>query len=240
MPKEDIIGGLLLAVQKGESLEQAMLSFFNAGYKREEIEDAAREVQTLPDFPIQKPQPRPKVSLKPASKLKKLPQTSQLKPIKKLKPILQNVPKAIKSSISNGPIKESSTKGPLSLSNPTPKLNESSNEPPKPHEQEQLIKEFQQPVQTIEQIPEKPFQQPLAPVPEQTLEQQIVQQKSQQLPPQPMQNRNKLASNYGGNRKNPKSVMIWILSTLLFALVLFLGGVFLFRDSLIGFFNNLL
>lgn len=228
MVKEDIIGGLLLAVNKGETLQQAMLSFFNAGYKRGEIEMAARDVQSLPDFPTQSQQQnaKPKVSLKPASKLKKLPQTSQLKSIKKLKPILQNIPKAIKSSISNEPSKKPQTKGPLSLSKSTPKLNEFSNKPPKPHEQEQLIKEFQQPVQTIEQIPEAPFQQPLEPLPEQTIEQQ-----SQIVNP--------LASNYGGNRKNPKSTMIWILSGLLISLVLFLGGVFLFRDSLIGFFNNL-
>ncbi len=42
---EEILGGLKLALSKGESLKQAMMSFYNAGYKREEIEEAARESQ---------------------------------------------------------------------------------------------------------------------------------------------------------------------------------------------------
>ena len=42
---EGILGGLKLALSKGESLKQAMISFYNAGYKREEIEEAARELQ---------------------------------------------------------------------------------------------------------------------------------------------------------------------------------------------------
>jgi uncharacterized membrane protein len=42
---QGILGGLKLALSKGESLKQAMMSFYNAGYKREEIEEAARELQ---------------------------------------------------------------------------------------------------------------------------------------------------------------------------------------------------
>lgn len=45
MIKEDICGGLKLAVSKGESLKQAMITFYNAGYKKEDIESAARELQ---------------------------------------------------------------------------------------------------------------------------------------------------------------------------------------------------
>jgi len=41
MVKEEIIEGLRIAVSKGESLEKAMTSFYNAGYKKEEIEQAA-------------------------------------------------------------------------------------------------------------------------------------------------------------------------------------------------------
>jgi|TARA_Y100000034_G_scaffold136933_1_gene217298 ATP-dependent Zn protease len=43
--KEDILEGLKSAVSKGESLKQAMQSFYNAGYKKEEIEEAARDLQ---------------------------------------------------------------------------------------------------------------------------------------------------------------------------------------------------
>ncbi|MBT96673.1 hypothetical protein CMI49_01060 [Candidatus Pacearchaeota archaeon] len=43
--KEDILEGLKSAVSKGESLRQAMQSFYNAGYKKGEIEEAARDLQ---------------------------------------------------------------------------------------------------------------------------------------------------------------------------------------------------
>ena len=42
MVNKDILEGLRTALQRGYTLEQAMMSFFNAGYKKEEIEDAAR------------------------------------------------------------------------------------------------------------------------------------------------------------------------------------------------------
>ena len=42
MMEKVISEGLKLAVSKGETLQQAMQSFYNAGYKREYIESAAR------------------------------------------------------------------------------------------------------------------------------------------------------------------------------------------------------
>ncbi|MEM3091308.1 MAG: hypothetical protein QXD05_01110 [Candidatus Pacearchaeota archaeon] len=45
MVKEEIVEGLKMALSKGESLEKAMMSFFNAGYLKEDIEDAARYLQ---------------------------------------------------------------------------------------------------------------------------------------------------------------------------------------------------
>lgn len=45
MIDEGIFGGLKLALSKGESLKQAMMSFYNAGYKKEDIEDSARALQ---------------------------------------------------------------------------------------------------------------------------------------------------------------------------------------------------
>lgn len=45
MVKEDILGGLKSAVSRGFSLRDAMVSFYNAGYARTDIEDAARTVQ---------------------------------------------------------------------------------------------------------------------------------------------------------------------------------------------------
>jgi len=54
--KEEILGGLKLALSKGESLKQAMMSFYNAGYKKQDIEEAARtlHMQEHPSL-LQKP-----------------------------------------------------------------------------------------------------------------------------------------------------------------------------------------
>ena len=45
MVREDILAGLRSAVAKNESLKQAMISFYNAGYKREDIQEAGRVLQ---------------------------------------------------------------------------------------------------------------------------------------------------------------------------------------------------
>lgn len=57
MVREDILGGLGAALQRGESLKQAMLTFFNAGYKKEEIEEAARALETEKASPAQQNPP---------------------------------------------------------------------------------------------------------------------------------------------------------------------------------------
>lgn len=45
MPNQQILEGLKFALQRGESLNEAMLTFFNAGYPRHEIEESARALQ---------------------------------------------------------------------------------------------------------------------------------------------------------------------------------------------------
>lgn len=45
MVRDEIKEGLKEAVNRGESLRQAMVSFYNAGYKKQDIEEAARAVQ---------------------------------------------------------------------------------------------------------------------------------------------------------------------------------------------------
>ena len=45
MVNEDIVGGLKLALSKGETLKSAMMTFFNSGYKKEDIEWAAKSLQ---------------------------------------------------------------------------------------------------------------------------------------------------------------------------------------------------
>jgi hypothetical protein len=45
MANQDILGGLKSALSRGYSLEEAMLSFLNGGYKKEDIEEAAQSLQ---------------------------------------------------------------------------------------------------------------------------------------------------------------------------------------------------
>jgi hypothetical protein len=54
MPKEEIIEGLKYALAKGEPLPEAMMSFYNAGYSKEDIEEAARVLQA-PQLPQTQP-----------------------------------------------------------------------------------------------------------------------------------------------------------------------------------------
>jgi len=42
LTNQEILGGLKAALERGQNLKQAMMSFYQAGYKKEEIEDAAR------------------------------------------------------------------------------------------------------------------------------------------------------------------------------------------------------
>ena len=39
---DDIVGGLKAAIERGEELKEAMMTFYNAGYSKKEIEEAAR------------------------------------------------------------------------------------------------------------------------------------------------------------------------------------------------------
>ncbi|MGA2130203.1 MAG: hypothetical protein ABSG05_01125 [Candidatus Pacearchaeota archaeon] len=69
MVKEELIEGLRLAVSKGEPLEHAMATFYNSGYKQEDIEEAAASInqplspqayaaiQQAQTVPKQNPQP---------------------------------------------------------------------------------------------------------------------------------------------------------------------------------------
>lgn len=49
MAKEDLVEGIKLAIAKGWTLREAMMSFYNAGYPREDIEEAAKAIQ-FPSF----------------------------------------------------------------------------------------------------------------------------------------------------------------------------------------------
>ena len=70
MARQELVSGIRQAVSKGESLRDAMVSFLNAGYSKEDIEDAARIVQgegienTQPKIEIKKPIVAPEIPKK--------------------------------------------------------------------------------------------------------------------------------------------------------------------------------
>lgn len=45
MVNDEILSGLRMAVSKGELLHKAMMSFYNSGYNKDEIEEAARIIK---------------------------------------------------------------------------------------------------------------------------------------------------------------------------------------------------
>lgn len=68
MAKQEIVEGLREAVGRGEPLKNAMMSFFNSGYTKKDVEDAATEMQkpqpifqpvVQPGMPGQPIQPKP-------------------------------------------------------------------------------------------------------------------------------------------------------------------------------------
>jgi len=55
---DEILYGLKAALERGQTLNSAMLSFFNSGYDRAEIEEAARALAEIPEniIPFKKPE----------------------------------------------------------------------------------------------------------------------------------------------------------------------------------------
>ena len=77
----DIIEGLRIALAKGYTLEQAMMSFYNAGYPKEDIEEAARILLYHPSQILAHPaEPIPE-EMKAPIKAKALPTTKPKKAI---------------------------------------------------------------------------------------------------------------------------------------------------------------
>jgi len=115
MVNEEILGGLKLAVSKGESIKKAMMTFFNAGYKKQEIEEAAKALQTpsiekeipkeKPMSPIKSMIKKPIIKRKPVQRISAYGESPEIKKIfpvekkeiPKEKPIQKKSPKKISS-----------------------------------------------------------------------------------------------------------------------------------------------
>ncbi len=56
MVNHELIEGIRIALSRGYTLEQAMMSFYNAGYPKQEIEEAARVLMYHPSQPLSHPE----------------------------------------------------------------------------------------------------------------------------------------------------------------------------------------
>ena len=97
MVREDIVEGIKSAISRGETLQAAMMSFYTAGYGKQEIEDAARAVMmqqqpAMPQLqPAAKPMPQIQKQTPPQIQSRPMPaiQPSQIKPQPMYKPQVQ-------------------------------------------------------------------------------------------------------------------------------------------------------
>jgi len=136
--KEDIIRGLEGAMSKGETLEKAMYSFYNAGYKKEDVEAAATALSThlsqqeslIPNIPMPKKIEVPKKPIEikhPAS----LPKPVEIKqPIPLPKPVVKTVEKPVVKPV------------PIEIKKPTL-------QPIKQAQQKQIVPQKQKVVQNV-------------------------------------------------------------------------------------------
>jgi hypothetical protein len=93
MINKEIYEGIKLALSRGYSLKDAMMSFYNAGYKKEDIEDSAREIlkeQSTHESDIQKPVAKQELKKPENKKIPIPPKELPSKPKEKSK-IKQNI-----------------------------------------------------------------------------------------------------------------------------------------------------
>ncbi len=84
MVKEEILSGLKYAIARGDSLAKAMTSFYNAGYLKKDVDEAARVLQA-PQLPQTQP------ITQPSTQPQQAPQTTQQPIQQPLAPVVQRV-----------------------------------------------------------------------------------------------------------------------------------------------------
>jgi len=126
MVSEEILEGLKVALSKGESLRDAMMSFYNAGYKKEEIEDAARALQMQQFQQVQPTSTQPPI--------KQVQPVQQAKPERRIqKPVAKpKYPKTIQKVSGYGEKPKRQVKKPIIESKPLQKVSSYEQKPSKP------------------------------------------------------------------------------------------------------------
>ncbi|NMB66955.1 hypothetical protein GYA25_02770 [Candidatus Woesearchaeota archaeon] len=216
MVNQEILGGLIAALERGESLKKSMMSLYNAGYKKEEIEEAAMmtlgmDITSLKELLNQNNQ----IQNKP------IPLNNPKPPLKEL--LNQN------NQIQNKPIPLNNSNPPLEQQKPQPVLTPIQNIQPQQILPQQAILSTQNilippnpPIQNVI-IQEKP---------------QIPKIESQEIQ---MSTKQKV-SDYSTNPKKKKGDNLILI--LLILLLVFLAGVlislFVFKNQIITFFSRFL
>jgi len=191
MVNEEILGALQAALTRGESLKKAMMTLYNAGYKKEDISEAAHSAQAV--TPVTQPQT----------------------------PVAQPAKKSIKGLFKKtiNPAQQQTLQQAQQIPQQSPPV-DMTLAPPK-----ELTKA------------EQPLQSPQQQIPQQVPQQQIPSQQPTQ-PQQPGQAPQRV-SGYGQPPKPAGKTIIILLGFLLLLLIGILVAIFLFKDELINFFNNL-
>ncbi len=218
MINEEIIGGLVSALSRGQSLESAMMTFYNAGYDKQEIEDSAKEVynqvgpqkmgvegslqETLNQIAIKAGVPVDKPTDKPAEPPKETPPE---------KIVLQTPPEK-KPQETTPPVKVEEKPTPQTISPPIDKNYQ--NQTDITNKIEEAIKGLR-PVNIPSKI-------------------EIVHKNVDGNSPKVVQH----VSDYSSQKTISKSVT-YVLIGILIVLLIALGAVFLFKDDLIKLFNDL-
>ncbi len=204
MIKEDIIRGLEGAMSKGESLERAMYSFYNAGYNKEDVEAAAYALSIhLSQHDSRVPMDVSQINISLPSPVAKKPMEISAKEI----PHYES-PSEIKSNIPMPVVKT-----PIEIS---------AKEIPKPQMPER---------EKVEEIIPKATLKPMA---------QEIRREIRKAYPQQKPKSVQVVSAYEPEEKSTiRTALIVILSIILVVLLSSLASIFIFRESLLSFFNNL-
>jgi hypothetical protein len=218
MLNEEIIGGLVSALSRGQSLESAMMTFYNAGYNKEEIEDSAKEVynqvgpqmmgvkgslqETLNEIAI-KAGVAPTTPAAPA-------QPQQANTPEKI--VLQTPGEKKPGEVVNAKEENKTTQGMSNYTGPQSGNYQNS---------AQIADQIQEAIKGLRpvNIPSKI---------------EIINKNIDETKPQVIQH----VSDYSSQKSVNKAVT-YILIAILLLLLIALGAVFLFKDDLIKLFNNL-
>lgn len=240
MPNEEIVEGIKVALSRGETLQKAMMSFYNAGYAKQDIEEAARNLQQ-PQFPSlnqQIQQPRQIQQVKqptlPESQEKQLqsvfesknqqnPQQvnkQQVQQVKQIQPIQQETTQKQVQQTQTQEAKQTQ-----------PAQQEATQESPEIYKTANRFKKALVHEYARERLIQKRLRQ------QQGMIKKLYNVERLQLA-EPPKNTQKVSS-YDEKPNKWTSIAIFVLIFVLLFLVAALVGIFLFKDEVTSFLNNL-